>query len=339
MNFLRRLVLALITLALTFPPCFAANQSGVFNVQILTSTGAPAANYRLYTYTAGTTTHKAAYTDSAAGTPHTYTSDGAGGQYIALDSRGELPAPLFLTTGAYDLTLKTPAGSTVWTRRTDNIPASSPTLSGDGTVSAPAYSFSADANTGMWRPSADVLGFAVGGNDALRITATGTIAVQGANDLSVYTNGTDRFHITSDGRIYGKAVHNNAGAVTGTTNQYFASGTYTPTAAASSNVTTATGQAAQWTRVGNVVTVSGGVTIDPTNVSTQTSITLTLPIASTFTVIYDANGTASVRGPASAAQSMTGEVEASGSTAVLVFWCGTDASSLVWKYTYQYEVK
>lgn len=94
----------------------AASQSGVFNPQAFTDAGLPAASYRLYTYTQGTTTHKAAYTDAAGVVAHTYTSDGAGGLYIALNARGELPAPLFLTSGAYDLTLKTPAGATVWTR-------------------------------------------------------------------------------------------------------------------------------------------------------------------------------------------------------------------------------
>jgi hypothetical protein len=94
-----------------------ASLSGLFNLQVETDTGAPAALFRLYTYAAGTTTHKAAYTDAAASVPHTYTSDGVGGQYIGLDARGELPAPLFLTSGGYDLALKTPGGATVWTRR------------------------------------------------------------------------------------------------------------------------------------------------------------------------------------------------------------------------------
>lgn len=95
----------------------AASLSGEFNFNGFTSAGALAASYRLYTYTAGTTTKKTAYTDAAASVAHTYTSDGAGGEYIALNARGELPAPLFLTTGSYDITLKTDAGVTVWTRR------------------------------------------------------------------------------------------------------------------------------------------------------------------------------------------------------------------------------
>ena len=95
----------------------AASQPGWFNFFALTNLSDLADGYRLYTYVAGTTTHKVAFTDAAASVAHTYTSDGSGGQYIALDARGEIPAPLFLTSGGYDLALKTTAGATVWTRR------------------------------------------------------------------------------------------------------------------------------------------------------------------------------------------------------------------------------
>lgn len=95
------------------------SQPTYFNLQEFTSLGALAAGYRVYTYETGTTTHKDAYTDAAGSTVHTYTSDGSGGQYIALDARGELPAPLYLTAGAYDIVVKTSAGATVKTRRAD----------------------------------------------------------------------------------------------------------------------------------------------------------------------------------------------------------------------------
>ena len=97
----------------------AASLSGVFNLQSFTDGGLPLASGRLYTYTQGTTTHKVAYTDQPGAVPHTYVSDGGGGLYIALDARGELPAPLYLTTGSYDIALKRADGSSVWTRRAD----------------------------------------------------------------------------------------------------------------------------------------------------------------------------------------------------------------------------
>jgi microcystin-dependent protein len=97
----------------------SATQPGEFNPQEFTDLGDPLIGGRLYTYVFGTTTHKTAFTDAAASVAHTYTADGLGGQYIAFNARGELPAPLYLTTGSYDLALKRADGSTVWTRRAD----------------------------------------------------------------------------------------------------------------------------------------------------------------------------------------------------------------------------
>ncbi|CAB4127575.1 hypothetical protein UFOVP92_43 [uncultured Caudovirales phage] len=110
----------------------SASQSGTFNVQEFTDLGAPLVGGRLYTYAYGTTTQKTAYTDHAGTIPHTYTSDGIGGQYIAINSRGELPAPLYLSQGSYDLALKTAAGATVWTRRADPVFDITNDLSGSG---------------------------------------------------------------------------------------------------------------------------------------------------------------------------------------------------------------
>lgn len=95
----------------------SASQPAEFNLQEFSDLGVPLAGGRLYTYAFGTTTQKNAFTDIAGAVPHTYTSDGIGGQYIALNSRGELPAPLYLANGPYDLALKTAAGATIWTRR------------------------------------------------------------------------------------------------------------------------------------------------------------------------------------------------------------------------------
>jgi hypothetical protein len=94
-----------------------ASQPGLFNFQALTNFGDLAAGHRLYTYAPSTTTQKNAFTDQAGTIPHTYTADGLGGQYIALNARGELPAPLWLAAGGYDIALKTPQNVTVWTRR------------------------------------------------------------------------------------------------------------------------------------------------------------------------------------------------------------------------------
>lgn len=76
--------------------------------------GLPLSGGRLYTYSAGTTTQKTAYVDAALTTPNTYTSDGVGGLYIALNSRGE--ASVFFGSGAYSISLYTAAGVLIWTQ-------------------------------------------------------------------------------------------------------------------------------------------------------------------------------------------------------------------------------
>lgn len=90
-----------------------------------------------------------------------------------------------------------------------------------------------------------------------------------------------RLVIKSDGRIYGTALHNNAGDVTGTTTQYIASGTYTPTLTNISNLDASTSAGCQWMRVGNVVTVSGVIQANPTATG-LTELGVSLPIASNF---------------------------------------------------------
>jgi hypothetical protein len=99
----------------------SVSQPANFNLQQFSDAGLLLLGGRLYTYAFGTVAQKTAFTDPAGAVPQTYTADGAGGQYIALNVRGELPAPLYLAPGAYDIALKRADGSTVWTRRADPV--------------------------------------------------------------------------------------------------------------------------------------------------------------------------------------------------------------------------
>lgn len=112
------------------------------------------------------------------------------------------------------------------------------------------------------------------------------------NELIVFgTNNTERLGITGDGRLYGRNLHNNAGAVTGTTKQYVASGTYTPTITNGANVASSTPRACMWIRVGNVVHVAGSVTVTTTAAAaTTTSLRVSLPIASTISGRAEGSG-------------------------------------------------
>lgn len=118
-------------------------------------------------------------------------------------------------------------------------------------------------------------------NQVVRFNGTSGTLVQGSD-----------VYITDDGRLYGTALHNNTGAVTGTTNQYVASGTYTPTFTDISNTDALTASQCQWLRVGNVVTVSGQVSVNVSDNTITTIFICSLPIASNFTAETNCSGVA-----------------------------------------------
>lgn len=69
------------------------------------------------------------------------------------------------------------------------------------------------------------------------------------------------------------------------------SGTYTPTLTNVANAPTIAANAFQYMRVGNVVTVSGSLSIDPTTTSIITQVRISLPIASAMTASTQVSGT------------------------------------------------
>ena len=113
----------------------------------------------------------------------------------------------------------------------------------------------------------------------------------GAHNLRLQANGATRLLIDSGGNIQLFASHNNASPPTNTT-QTISSGTYTPTLTNGANVASSTAAICNYSRVGNVITVSGSVNVDPTSTTTDSQIDLTLPIASNFTLATDLRGVA-----------------------------------------------
>ena len=122
-----------------------------------------------------------------------------------------------------------------------------------------------------------VNGSASGGKLILRTTTNNSVTP------------TDKFVIEQDGRVYGTALHN-TGTITGTTNQYIASGTYTPTLTNVTNISASTAYSCQYMRVGNVVNVSGRVDIDAT-AAAATELGMSLPVASDFAANEKCAGT------------------------------------------------
>ncbi len=75
-----------------------------------------------------------------------------------------------------------------------------------------------------------------------------------------------------------------------------AHGTYTPTLTNVANLDASTAYSCQYLRVGNTVTVSGRVDIDPTLAATSTQLGIELPIASNFANANECAGTAFASG-------------------------------------------
>ena len=75
----------------------------------------------------------------------------------------------------------------------------------DGTEAAPSLSFTSDANTGIYRPTADTVGIVGGGNDVVRLTgvASATDYLEVKNGIGVATP----LHILAEGASTNIGVH------------------------------------------------------------------------------------------------------------------------------------
>lgn len=127
-------------------------------------------------------------------------------------------------------------------------------------------------------------------------------------------------------------------AATGTDDGNVVSGTYTPTLTADNNISTLTPALFMYSRVGNVVTVSGRPGVAPAAVSVETRFTISLPIASNLADANDAVGVMNVRATASAVQ-WPGTVEGlSTDVALTRYFPSATGNHQAW-VTFQYRIK
>lgn len=226
-----------------------------------------------------------------------------------------------------------------------------PTHSGNhvisGTLGVTAYAsgFAPKFNVGVAGDSTASLKDTTNSIETLWVTSSsggGTVATGSFtnHDYVFRTNNAEKLRITTDGRIYGTALHNNAGAVTGTTNQYVASNDqFTPTFTAGTNVASGTASASGYVRTGNVVMMGGSGTVDPTSAATSSEFFLSLPIATNLvgndcwgTVVIDAGATTlKVAGSIAA--------DTAGDRASFTFVTSADVASRGFAYTLFYVVK
>lgn len=114
-----------------------------------------------------------------------------------------------------------------------------------------------------------------------------------------------------------------------------AAGTYTPTLTNVANLDASTAYQCQYMRVGNTVTVSGRVDIDPTLAATSTQLGISLPVASALSATNQLAGTA-------AASSVAGQVaailgDATNDRATLQY-VSSDVTNQPMYFTFTYQV-
>lgn len=169
------------------------------------------------------------------------------------------------------------------------------------------------ADTTLTHENAQIIADTSGGNIALTLPYANSwgstktpilIVIKGSesNTLTITTQGTDYLAVWNGANlevgtltVKGIVVLVSDGstgflAITGD-GTTATSGTYTPTLYNSTNVAASTAVECQYMRVGNVVTVSGLVLIDPTAAAISTILGMSLPIASAMTAAEQLAGT------------------------------------------------
>lgn len=159
-------------------------------------------------------------------------------------------------------------------------------------------------------------------------TVAGTLGVTG--DVAINTNKFTVAASTGNTVIAG-SVKVGGGAVLAVLD----AGTYTPGLTNVTNVAASTAYECQYMRVGNVVTVSGRVDVDPTTAGISTELGIALPIASNLGATTDLAGTASA--PAVVSECAAVEGDATNNRANMR-WLTTSAANHIMMFTFMYEI-
>lgn len=137
-------------------------------------------------------------------------------------------------------------------------------------------------------------------------------------------------------RIFGTQLHNHPGGMAGAVSQFVGSGTYTPTLTNTTNVAASTAFECQYMRVGNVVTVSGQISLTPTAASAATALGITLPIAADIVGGRNLGGTAVCGAAAGLVGQITGDP--TNDRALFSAVPSTNAAN-TWSFSFTYMVQ
>ena len=112
-------------------------------------------------------------------------------------------------------------------------------------------------------------------------------------------------------------------------------GTYSPALTNVANLDASTAYECQYLRVGNTVTVSGKVDVDPTLTATSTQLGIALPIASNLGAAEDCAGTAFASGIAGQGAAILGDAT---NNRAQMQWISTDVTNQPMYFTFTYQV-
>ena len=167
------------------------------------------------------------------------------------------------------------------------------------------------------------------------------ISTIGAKSWEIgYRSGTTNYEIREDGTTQfaiangGAATFSSTLGINGVSDNV-KGGTYTPTATAITNVTSSSTFNSQYTRLGNIVTVYGIISVTATS-SGATTIDISLPVASNLTGGQDFNGIAT--GDITLTANPTIQSNTTDDRAIIQFAVPSSGTQTI-RYSFSYEVK
>lgn len=264
---------ALLTLLLLPAIVFAETpeQVGFLIGGLTDSSGNPLASGKVYTYACGTTTNKTTWQDGSKAVSHA--------NPIVLDSEGK---KLAFADGCYKFRIDSSADATLYTL--DNLRFG---LYNGGASYAGATTGSVSAYVATLSPTLLTLtnGVTISfkANHTNTTAATLNVSGLGATTLNKANDTAFAAGEIVSGSIY-TAIYDSTLGHWLVQSPTWNSGTYTPTLTGVTNVAASTAFPAFYTRMGNLVDVSGWFDVDPTaGAPTATELGISLPIASNLT--------------------------------------------------------
>lgn len=157
-----------------------------------------------------------------------------------------------------------------------------------------------------------------------------------SNQLSLSQNGAVTMQLDASGRIFTPRMHNNAGGYAGATQFLGSNSTFAPAASALTNTAGVAFGPTRYTRVGNIVTMSGTFSCAATAAGSFVGFDMTVPISGSGALPAAGVLNCSIGEPA--ARPGGGISNSSSTTVRVIIQVPGTTNNLTYTYTLQYEV-